>query len=254
MESMQIIDAFCGIGPWAQRDRLLPSDPADTLAIMDHCGIDSAVVFGNLAGSWGRAHEANKMAAKAARECDRFIPAFVLAPQARDDGLHAEEYADQMSQAGAKAAWLWPHLGKQGHGLWNWLIGDLLAMCSENRVPLFLPADADEPDRIETICRDFPQLRLILVNLGYRADGWLFPLLGRHAELRVCLGPVYIPPIGPERFVEHFGADRLIFGSGLPHDSPGGLIGHVTYSRVSDADKEKILGGNMAALVQEVQL
>lgn len=251
---MRIIDAFCGVGPWAHRDRILPYRPEDTLAIMDHCGIEAALVYGNHACSWARSHEANRAAAEAARSSDRFIPAFVIAPQPYDDVGYIEEYARRMADAGAKAAWVWPHQGKQSHGLWSWLVGGLFSLCSRCRLPLFLPVDAASPDRIDTICRDFPDLRVVLANMDYRVDGWLFPLLRRHPQLRVCLGPAYVTPVGIDRFVKHFGSERLIFGSGLPHYSPGGLIGHVMYSGIDDDDKQRILSGNVETLMQEVEL
>jgi predicted TIM-barrel fold metal-dependent hydrolase len=107
---------------------------------------------------------------------------------------------------------------------------------------------------VERLCTDFPGLRLVLLGLSYREDPWLFPLLRRFETLYVCLGHFYIPAHGPMRFLEHFPADRLLFGSGLPFFSPGGLIAHVTYADIPDGDKEKILSGNITRLMSEVQL
>ena len=249
---MRIIDAHCGIGPWATRDRISPYKPADILAIMDSCGIDSALVFSNMVNFSGWPPDINQMAAEAAAACDRFIPAFVLAPRPYNESVQAADFAAHMKKARAKVAWLWP--GPQQHGVSTWLIGDLLSMCVQKKVPLFLPADNVNPDQIHDICRNFPRLRLVLANLGYRADGWLYPLMKMHRELRVCLGATYIPPLGPDQFARHFGPERMIFGSGLPLYAPGGLIAHVMYSRLNDADKQKILAGNIEALMGEVRL
>jgi hypothetical protein len=52
---MEIIDAYCGIGPWQKRDRLLPWRPEETLGLMDHFGITRALVAAahfDFAGAW----------------------------------------------------------------------------------------------------------------------------------------------------------------------------------------------------------
>ena len=250
---MKIIDAYCGVGPWATKDRISPCEPAEILAILDACGIDSALVFGNLVAYQGWAPDANRVAVEtAAASHGRFAPAFVLAPRPYRESVKPAGFADEMKKAGAKIAWLMP--AHQQHGVSLWLIGDLLAMCMRKRIPLFLPADNVTPDQIHDICREFPKLRLVLANLGYRADNWLYPLLELHPELRVCLGPSYIPPLAPDQFVRHFGPERMIFGSGLPQFAPGGLIALVMYSRLKDEDKQKILAGNIEALLKEVRL
>ena len=82
----------------------------------------------------------------------------------------------------------------------------------------------------------------------------MYPLLAQCPELRVCLAPRCITPLGIERFVARFGAARLLFGSGLPESSPGGLIGYVMYSDISDDDKAAILAGNVETLLREVEL
>ena len=248
---LRIVDANCGVGPWGWRDPLMPSDPADTLALMDQCGIAAALVHSNLVHTPASAADVNAATLRAVAGCPRFIPAFVLAPHPYADKPQPADYAQAMQRAGVRAAWLRP--GSQQHGVWPWLLAELLTMCTAHRLPLFLPADNVTPGDVHALCADFPDLRLILTNLGYRADVWLYPLLRQHAELRVCLGQTYVPPLAPERFVRHFGAERMIFGSGLPHLAPGGLIGMVTYARLPEADQARILAGNLEQLLQEVR-
>ncbi len=251
---MEIIDAFCGIGPWQKRDKLLPYMPADILEIMDHYGIASAIVRSNMAANSVWPLDGNEIVSEAARTSERFIPAFVLAPHHHDNEGTPLDYAEKMRAAGARAAWLWSQSGRQSHNFCRWLVGDLLSMCTEKQIPLFLHTSTALPDTIHEVCRNFPQLRLVIAGLGYNDNNWLYPLLRCHPVLRVCCGNAYIPPLGPERFVKHFGAGRLIFGSGLPHFSPGGLIGYIMYSAISEKDKEKIMAGNIKSLMGEVRL
>lgn len=248
---MNIIDAYCGVGPWAGRDPLLPATPADILAILDSAGIGQALIVSNLAHTVSSAADVNRTTAAFCATQPRFLPAYLLSPDPYDTGGHPEKNAGAMRAVSARAAWLRPKT--QGHGMSAWQVGGLLDWCSQCHIPLFLPADALPPDRVYHLAETFPRLRLVLTDVGYRADEWLYPLLRRHGEVRVCLGPCYIPPLGPERFVAHFGCDRLIFGSGLPHYSPGGLLAHVRYAQIPEEAKQRILSGNLDDLLKEAQ-
>ena len=251
---MKIIDAYCGIGPWWTRDKLQPAEASETLAIMDYCGVDSALVFSNLLFAPAWPGDANALVAEAARKQPRFISTFVLAPRPYDDSRKPQDWLPEMRAAGAKAVWLWPQANRQGHGLIPWVVDGIFEFCVAHRLPLLLSMEGVEPARIDEICGDFPQLALVLAGMSYNVDHWLFPLLRRRRQVRACLGQAYIPPLGVERFVRHFGPERLVFGSGLPFFGPGGLIGHVMYANIPDAAKEQILSGNIEALMREVRL
>ncbi len=247
---MEIVDSFCGIGPWSGRDTLLPYSADDVLEQMDYFGISRALVHANIAADRGRAPAANTMVAEAAAGQERFLPAFTLAPHPHDGSPTPQDYARSMAEAGARAAWIWPHPG----GFLTWVLEGCLSMCVERRIPLFLHAEHVGPDVVHTVCSEFPDLRVVLVGAGYGSDTWLYPLLRKHPNIHVCLGHFYIPSGGPGRFLRHFPAERLIFGSGLPKFSPGGLIGHVMYADLEDSVLEKIMGGNLMRLLSEAQL
>ena len=216
---------------------------------MDYCGIASAVVFSNL--THASAADANASVRRHCAGNPRFQPSFLLAPAKYDSDPPPADLVAEMRAAGATVAWLRP--AWQGHGVWPWLIGDLLKLCSAHRLPVFLPVEGVSPNDIHEICRAFPDLRLVLANLGYRADGWLYPLLRQHRELRICLGQTYCPALAPDRFVQHFGPARMIFGSGLPACAPGGLLAMVMYSQVGNAAQQQILAGNIEQLMHEVR-
>jgi predicted TIM-barrel fold metal-dependent hydrolase len=249
---MKIIDAFCGLGPYWGGDRMQPLEAAQVLEVMDYCGIDSAVVYSNLVHTPASVGDANQLAAEAAGQCSRFLPMFLLTTHALDHMPTPADYARQMRQAGARAAMLRPT--SVPYGLCTWVLGELLEMCAQARLPLYLSVLGPRVEEVDSLCRQFPRLRLVLTHVDYNADSWLYPLLRRHREVRVCLAPYYIPPLGVERFVRHFGPQRLIFGSGLPQFAPGGLLALVTYADLGDSDKAMILGGNMESLMREVAL
>ncbi len=243
---MPIIDAYCGMGPWASRDALLPHTPEEILAIMDGCGIERALIFGRAAVDCGWPPDANALVAEIARAQPRFLPAFVLFPHAHACEHTVEGYFAEMRDAGARAAWVWPVAGTPP----LWVYEEIYARCQAERMPLFLSAARYTPAALDELCGAFPALRVVLTDVHYTSDHWLYPLFRRRPELRLCYGPAYVSALGLERFVDAFGAGRLLFGSGLPECAPGGLLGMAHYAGLSDADQAAILGGNLLALLE----
>jgi predicted TIM-barrel fold metal-dependent hydrolase len=133
------------------------------------------------------------------------------------------------------------------------MYGELLETCVARRLPVLLNRDTTTPADVATFLRDWPGLRLVLAGCSYMEDQWLYPLLKRHGELRLCVGQYYIPADSPHRFLREFPAERLVFGSGLPFFSPGGLLANLFYADISDAEREAILGGNIRTLLEEAK-
>lgn len=248
---MEIFDCFCGIGPWHTRDRLLPYAPADILALMDHFGVRRALVHSNFTAGNGAALRGNEHLRDACAASARFIPAFTFPQPTYDDSPTVADTLQAMRAAGARAVW---HAGQGGTGFDRWLWGDILDACATHRLPLLVYRDHVTPDTLACLLADFPALNVILVGASYADDWWLYPLLRRSTGLHLSLGHYYVVAGNPGRFLRHFPIERLLFGSGLPHFSPGGIITHVTYADLSDADQAKLFSGNLDRLLTEVRL
>jgi predicted TIM-barrel fold metal-dependent hydrolase len=253
---MKIVDCFCGLGPWATRNPILPSRADEILELMDHTGVTEALVYHNMPKFGGRSADVNRQIAELCSDEPRFIPAFVIGLDTYHESQTLGDFMQGMKSSGAKAVWLklpfTPYRLVRSYQ--DWLIGDWMRICSEKRIPVFFHAEDESPDVINTLCTEYPELRLVLTGVMYNADAHLYPLLKRHRQLRVCTGHVYIPSGNPGRFLQHFPAERLLFGSGLPEFSPGGMIAHVQYADIPGEDKARILGGNIMELMAEVRL
>jgi predicted TIM-barrel fold metal-dependent hydrolase len=110
----------------------------------------------------------------------------------------------------------------------------------------------------------FPELKLAVVENG---SSWLVPLLNELADVykkapdgflgdpvEAVRTRVHISPFWEEDLAELssiVGVDRVLFGSDYPH--PEGLADPVSYvdvlTKLDEADKKKIMGGNLARLV-----
>lgn len=248
---LDILDAFCGIGTWMHRDRLLPYRAEETLELMDHFGVRRALVHSNFTADGGFAPRGNHFLADAAAQSGgRFLPAFSMRPQVHRDEPSVDDSLQAMRAAGSRAVWLVP----ASQCFWPWLYGDILGACVERKIPVFVHRDLGTPDQFVQVLEAFPGLRLVLAGVGYGDNWWLFPLLRRFPDVVVCLGHFYIPSYGPMRFLEHFPVERLIFGSGLPGFSPGGLIAHVTYADIPEESKARICSGNLERLLGEARI
>jgi predicted TIM-barrel fold metal-dependent hydrolase len=54
-----------------------------------------------------------------------------------------------------------------------------------------------------------------------------------------------------ERAVARLGAHRVLFGSDMPYLEAAMVLGRLLSARISDEDREKILRGNFARLLEE---
>jgi len=63
----------------------------------------------------------------------------------------------------------------------------------------------------------------------------------------------YKPFFGLQEFVKRFGAERLVFGSGMPAIDPAASVSVVTWSGLPKEQQELIAHGNIERLLEEVR-
>ena len=135
-----------------------------------------------------------------------------------------------------------------------WCVGGLLRRLSEHRLPLFLWHVETDWTSLRTIAREFPDLKIVIETqtrkILYHTRS-LFPLMvdcpNVMVELSNFAGPGFV-----EYVVDHFGPDRLIFGSFLPVNDPYVAMGMILDADISESDKAAIAGGNLRRMIGEV--
>jgi predicted TIM-barrel fold metal-dependent hydrolase len=109
------------------------------------------------------------------------------------------------------------------------------------------------PDKVGYLVREFPRLKLVACHFGG------FRMLTEAEEMVIGL-PVHLDTAWPpslatldrqrvRRLVERHGPDRVVFGSDWPVASQLAEIAAIEALRLSTADTDAILGGNMARLL-----
>jgi predicted TIM-barrel fold metal-dependent hydrolase len=178
-----------------------------------------------------------------------------------------EDQIDRMLDSGVKAARIFvdesPEAGPLSLKLY--LLENLYARMNQHRVPLLIPDDyvngqgtpsspppAAGYEDIENICRNFPDLPVVLLDPHYNSQQVVITLAQRHKNFYFSI-PVYGLFREMESTAALIGADRMLFGTGLPFQEPSLGLGMILYAVLSDRDKQLIAAGNLTRLLGSVQ-
>jgi predicted TIM-barrel fold metal-dependent hydrolase len=214
---------------------------------LDRCGIARALVFHALGKELDPATgNAALMREIAGRE--RLAPCWVVMPHHTGELPPPAELCQQMAQHGVRAVRMFPQL--HSFCLAEWCAGELLTALEQRRIPVLVDHDQTGWEEINAVCTAHPCLPIVLLRANYRVHRFLYPLLARHANLHVEIG-ILVAHDAIAEAANRYGARRLLFGSALPHYTPGGPIANIMYSLVSDAAKALIAGGNLRRLLGE---
>lgn len=271
MEDYSIFDANCTVG---RRRMTRPSlrqylSAKDLLAEMDYFGIQEALIAH--AGASIRMlymEDVNRELLEWVDEGGgRLHPCWVWPLTQWATTPDPRAAVRSMVESGVKAVRLLPNR-LDPDLVAPWVCGGLLGALEERQVPVFLERtdlaatwgldfSIDTPRRgfsvqsIYTICQNYPSLPVVVMWLGGHPD-IVVPLLESCPNLYLDF------PCLPDH--NHFdlylrvgGAERMLYGSGLPRSSPAKVMAMVNYSGVSEEEKRLIFGDNLRRLLSEVR-
>jgi predicted TIM-barrel fold metal-dependent hydrolase len=255
---MTYFDCCCEIGPRNGKDLLTPWSTADVLRWMDHCGIAGALVVHTLSIHNDPIQARKALAKEIARAPKRLFPVWaVLPPDAGDGDRSPSDLLRSMARENVRAVTLFP----RAH---NWplslsLIGPTLEALERARI-LTLLDFSELPDgnaggfnhaaylSLDEILTAYPKLPLLLQGTWWSSQRIVTALMARHANLHVEFSSYQVNR-GIEEYARRFGAERLLFGTGLPMKSAGAARAFVDYAQVSKQDRARIAGGNLSRLL-----
>jgi predicted TIM-barrel fold metal-dependent hydrolase len=219
--------------------------PEQILAEFDHAGVSAGLAFHGHARDYAPRIGNERISALAAQH-SRFLPCYVLLPHHTGEFPTGDALLRYLEDGGARAVRLFPN--EHNFGLGETWCGDLYSTLEEAGVPLLLDFEQTSWQEVDEILSAHPALNLLLLRVGYRIDRWVHALLDQHPGLRLepALYPLYC---GIETIAEKYGADRLIFGSGLPEWDAGSAISHLQYARIDDEARCSIAGENLKSIL-----
>lgn len=143
---------------------------------------------------------------------------------------------------------LTPGVQQHSFSMASWCAGPLLEYLQASAiVTLISRSDIDWSD-LERLLDAFPKLPVVLLDVGYRADRYLFPLLDKHPNLHFD-SATYLAHRQLEAFVESRGPSQILFGSRLPLYTPAASLSVLASARIHDDHRVAIAGGNLRGLL-----
>ncbi len=106
---------------------------------------------------------------------------------------------------------------------------------------------------LDRVLSAYPELKVLLQASRWDATRYLHWLMTKHQNLHLELSN-HQGNRAMEVFVDWFGADRILFGTGALDKSPGAAKAFVDYAVLDDDVKAKIAGGNLARLLKLEEL
>jgi len=245
---MEFFDCNCFVG-LPMNGMARPIATADELiAEMDRSGVSRALVW-HVAQRDYAVPTGNRLLAEAIEgHTDRLVGCWSIMPNQAGELPEPDEFCAQMAGRNVRALRAFPDL--QRFLLRGESLGPILEAMVARRIPLILPISRGVGWRdAYDLLADFPDLVCILSAMGvWGADRWFRPLIERYAHVHIEMSE-YILDGGIEAFVESYGAERMLFGTGFPQWEHGGVMLMLKHAEVAESDKEAIASTNLERIL-----
>ena len=234
-------------------DRLnkTPMSPESTLGMMDKVGIDKAIITSYECMYYDFKEGNNDTSGLVKKYPDRFI-GFLSFHVARYIDV-VEEVERGISELGLKGVRLFFTEVSFGRGWSSGLRSLALQKVMEevNRLalPIFVEAGFPFVD-LKTLSDAYPSTKIIASGVGYAnmAEAILAVQTTPNLYLELSTLDAFD---GVRYLVEHVKSNRLIFGTGMPFNTPSVALNTIKYALINKKDKENILGNNIVKIVRE---
>jgi len=248
---LKFIDARCQLG---RRGIVKPGEPVshdDILELMERCHIEKAVAYHCLAKE-GEMKAGNLELVKLTEGDDRFIRQWCAMPSAFGEFMSVPELFAAMKEHKVTSLRLLPKTC--GYSLRPYALGEMMDAAAQCHVPVFINLGEElSTDDLYPLCTNYPNVNFVVGNTGYRENRKFGPILESCPNLYIATGN-YVVHCGLKTFCEYFGAQRLIFDTGLPTGSATAAVSLVNFAEISREEKELIAHGNIERLLSEVRL
>ena len=242
--SLIYFDSNICIGKRGPKDAREIWKSEDILASMDRAGISGALVYSGWAKDYAPAY-GNERLAEELTKFDRFYGLYAIGPGYTGSFLLPDEIVDDMRAKHMVAAIMFP--AAQYFSPCEEVMGEYYAVLEENGILLVVDkSQIGWPDLSELLKRH-PKLNVLLLGTAWSDFHNLAAYMRKYANLYTDLSNMQAN-FAVEIIVEQFGADRICVGTGLPQKCPGAARAFIDYAQISQEDKRKIAGGNLARL------
>jgi hypothetical protein len=181
-------------------------------------------------------------------------PMWVLLPHYTGEFDSPAILVEKMRRHGVKAVTMFPSPSCHNFSLADFACGELFRALEEYRIPLFIGLDQlGGLQSLDTLCTNHPELRIVITGVNYRIDRDLYPLMQKYTNFFMETSGYKVMD-GIAEICSHFGAQRLLFGTGMPVTSGSAAVGLITYANITQKEKQMIASDNLMKLLGGVQL
>ena len=247
---IRFIDANCMIGTPMMPIENVPETKEQLIEVMDRCGIEKAMVYHAVSKECD-ALGGNELLKKEIDGSDRFISQWAFIPKSFEEGYTPDELLQKMQDNNVKSVRLFPQA--KGYSLLPYSIGEFMKVFGECNIPVFIDRAQIGFDDLYNFCTTYPNVKIVLCLPGYDGGRRYYALLKACPNLYLDTSN-YCAHNAIEDVCKHFGAQRLIFGSGLPTGAPTAGVSLIRYANISDSEKKAIASENIISILDSVRL
>jgi predicted TIM-barrel fold metal-dependent hydrolase len=240
---MNLFDCNCWYGRPPRPPFRFAATPAELLEQMDVCGIGAALAY-HVNQRFGAPQVYDRVALDDLRGQPRLFPVRTLLPPQTGELPAPDALLAELRRDGVRALRAFPC--EHRYRLDGLTFGPYLEMLAAHRIPLLVKADCLA---IGDLLRDCPELTVVAMSQGpHSLERYLRPLLDRYPTLHLDTSGLLVEGL-IEEFVERYGAERLLFGSGFPDNAAGGAQHCLAGADIPEAARTAIAGGNLQRLL-----
>jgi predicted TIM-barrel fold metal-dependent hydrolase len=138
-------------------------------------------------------------------------------------------------------------ISEWGGGIDSYSMRKVLELVSGTNIPVFIEGGFPFIT-IGRLAEEFPEVPMITSGTGYGNMGEA--IYAAKANKNIFLEISTLDTMdGIDVLVEELSADRIIFGTGMPYNSPSCEMLMVKSAKIADSDKEKIFSGNFNGIL-----
>lgn len=175
------------------------------------------------------------------------IPVLRLLPAAFADECYTPQEVEMLAIKHRAAFRIHPKL--DASPMKDWMFPGIFDVLEKTKAPLLVALEEGDMEDLARLKRNYPELVLVLTN----TTQWMNR---QYVQFTKTFPNVYLDTsnvieyYGIESLVNAVGADRLLFGTGMPDKEPYDKIYQLLYSDLSADEKEMIASGNFERLIE----
>lgn len=247
MSEIYFYDCNCTFGKLSKVHEYTPTDKETVIRLLKKINVKRAIVS-HTSQQYLTPKEGNEILVSEIKNDEIFVPSVTVMTNSSGEFISLKELDRFIDKNGVKLAQMFPKTHNFSPA--EWQMGETYSYLEEKGIPLMLSINEVSADQIYEILSNHKKLNIICKDTSFSHDRNIMRLMELFENLYLESG-TYSTCGGISYVTEKFGADRLIFGSGLQFAEPGAACAKVLCADISDEDKIKIAHKNIEKLIKE---